>query len=340
MSGDAKQSFPRNPFAALGAHMIRMIFLVAAALLQAGISQAQTWPEKPIRVVVPFPAGSSSDVVARILGNELSARLGQQLVVDNRPGASGNIGSDVVAKATPDGYTIGFGTTSTHAVAVSLSEKLPYDPIKSFAPIALVSVSPYVLVVSPTLPAKSLAELVALAKAKPGEITYGSAGLASLAHLASALFENLAGVKLNHIPYKSSAQSVIDLISGRLDMQFATIPPTITNINAGQVRALATTGTQRVAALPDLPTMIEAGVPNYEASLWIAMFAPAGTSADIVTRLNREVNEALKLPQVKSAMAAQALDIDPGPPEALAARIRNDIEKWRKVIAQGNIKAE
>jgi tripartite-type tricarboxylate transporter receptor subunit TctC len=319
--------------------MIR-ILLLAAAVLQAGIAQAQTWPEKPIRVVVPFPAGSSADVVARILGNELSARLGQQLVVDNRPGASGNIGSDVVAKAAPDGYTLGFGTTSTHAVAVSLSEKLPYDPIKSFAPIALVSVSPYVLVVSPTLPAKSLAELVALAKAKPGEITYGSAGLASLAHLASALFENLAGVKLNHIPYKSSAQSVIDLISGRLDMQFATIPPTLTNINAGQVRALATTGTPRVTALPDLPTMIEAGVPNYEASLWIAMVAPAGTPADIVTRLNREVNEALKLPQVKSAMAAQALDIEPGPPEALAGRIRTDIEKWRKVIAQGNIKAE
>jgi len=319
--------------------MIR-ILLLAAAVLQAGIAQAQTWPDKPIRVVVPFPAGSSADVVARILGNELSARLGQQLVVDNRPGASGNIGSDVVAKAPPDGYTIGFGTTSTHAVSVSLSEKLPYDPIKNFAPIALVSVSPYVLVVSPTLPVKSLPELVALAKAKPGELTYGSAGLASLAHLTSALFENLAGVKLNHIPYKSSAQSVIDLISGRLDMQFATIPPTITNITAGQVRALATTGTQRVTALPDLPTMIEAGVPNYEASLWIAMVAPAGTPANIVTRLNHEVNEALKLPQVKSAMAAQALDIDPGPPEALAARIRGDIDKWRKVITQGNIKAE
>src|SRR5262249_40675659 len=198
----------------------------------------------------------------------------------------------------------------------------------------------YVLVVSPTLPAKSLAELVALARAKPGEITYGSAGLASLAHLTSALFENLAGVKLNHIPYKSSAQSIIDLISGRLDMQFATIPPTISNINAGQVRALTTTGTQRVTALPDLPTMMEAGVPNYEASLWIALVAPAGTPAEIVTRLNRDVNEVRRLPELKSPMAAQALDIEPGPPEALAQRIRTDIEKWGKVITQGNIKAE
>src|SRR4051812_4665987 len=232
---------------------------VLAVTLAAGAAQAQTdtstgtWPDRPIRVVVPFPAGSSADVAARILGNELSARLGQQLVVDNRPGASGNIGSDVVAKAAPDGYTIGFGTTSTHAVAVSLSEKLPYDPIKSFAPIALVSVSPYVLVVSPTLPAKSLPELVALAKAKPGEITYGSAGLASLAHLASALFENLAGVKLNHIPYKSSAQSVIDLISGRLDMQFATHPPTPANIHAGQGRALPATRKKPGSAPPHRP---------------------------------------------------------------------------------------
>jgi tripartite-type tricarboxylate transporter receptor subunit TctC len=322
--------------------MIRFLSIVMAAVLGAGVipTQAGEWPERPVRVIVPFPAGSSADVAARMIGNELSPRLGQQLVIDNRPGASGNIGSDVVAKAAPDGYTFGFATTSTHAVAVGLSPTLPYDPIKSFAPVALISISPYVLVVSPKLPASNLADLIALAKAKPGTIGYGSAGLASLAHLASALFENLAGVKLNHIPYKSSAQSVIDLISGRLDMQFATIPPTITNINAGQVRALATTGTQRVAALQDLPTMIEAGVPNYEASLWIAMVAPAGTPAEIVTRLNREVNEALKLPQVKSAMAAQALDIDPGPPEALAGRIRTDIEKWRKVIAQGNIKAE
>jgi len=320
----------------------RFLSVLLAAVLAAGAARAQSgaWPDRPVRVIVPFPAGSSSDVAARIIGNELSARLGQQFVVDNRPGASGNLGSDVIAKAAPDGYTVGFATTSTHAVAVSLSANLPYDPIKNFAPVALISVSPYVLVVYPGLAAKNVSELVALAKAKPDTINYGSAGLASLAHLASALFESLAGIKLNHIPYKSSAQSVVDLIAGRLDMQFATIPPTLTNINAGQVRALATTGAHRVSALPDVPTMAEAGIADYEASLWLAVVAPAATPEAIVTRLNREIVDILNKPDVKSALAAQGLEVEPGPPEALAARIRTDIEKWRKVIAQAGIKAE
>ncbi|MFL5103798.1 MAG: Bug family tripartite tricarboxylate transporter substrate binding protein [Xanthobacteraceae bacterium] len=318
--------------------MIRFLAILVAAALAAGIAHAQTWPDRPVRVIVPFPAGSSADVAARILGNELNTRLGQQLVIDNRPGASGNIGSDVVAKAAPDGYTLGFATTSTHAVAVGLSPTLPYDPVKSFAPVALISISPYVLVVYPKLPANNLADLIALAKSKPGTVSYGSAGLASLAHLASALFENLAGVKLNHIPYKSSAQSVVDLISGRLDMQFATIPPTISNINAGQVRALATTGTRRVSALPDVPTMAEAGMANYDASLWLAMVAPAGTPPDIVNRLNREIVEVLNMPRIKEALAVQGMETEPGPPEALAHLIGSEIEKWRKVITQAGIK--
>jgi tripartite-type tricarboxylate transporter receptor subunit TctC len=322
--------------------MIARCALLLALMSAAAVAdaQAQSWPQRPVRLVVPFPAGASADVAARLLATGLGTRLGQQFVVDNRPGASGNIGADVIAKAAPDGYTIGFGTTSTHAVAVGLTAKLPYDPVASFAPIALVSISPYVLVVYPGVPAKNVSELIALAKSKPGALGYGSAGLASLAHLATALFENLAGVKLNHIPYKSSAQSVVDLLAGRLDMQFATIPPTISNINAGQVRALATTGTQRVSALPDVPTMAEAGMADYEASLWLAIFAPAGTPADIVTRLNREIVAILNEPQVKSAFAAQGLETDPGPPEALAARVRSDIEKWRKVIAQAGIKAD
>jgi tripartite-type tricarboxylate transporter receptor subunit TctC len=324
--------------------MIRLIAIVLAWATTTGIALAQgsgaNWPDRPIRVIVPFPAGSSADVAARILGNELSPRLGQQLVIENRAGASGNLGSDIIAKAAPDGTTIGFATTSTHAVAVTLSPNLPYDPIKSFAPIALVSVSPYVLVTAPTLQANSVADLVALAKGKPGTINYGSAGLASLAHLASALFENLAGVKFNHIPYKSSAQSVVDLISGRLDMQFATIPPTLTNINANQVRALATTGTQRVSVLPNVPTIAESGLPGYEASLWLAIVAPAGTPPAIVARLNREINAVLGLAQIKASMAQQGLELEPGPPEALAKRIGTDIDKWRKVISQAGIKAE
>ena len=196
------------------------------------------------------------------------------------------------------------------------------------------------LVTSPTLQASSVADLVTLAKGKPGTINYGSAGLASLAHLASALFENLASVKLNHIPYKSSAQSVVDLISGRLDMQFATIPPTLANINANQVRALATTGAQRVSVLPNVPTVAESGLAGYEATLWVAIVAPAGTPPAIVTRLNREINAALGAPHVKESMARQGLETEPGSPEALAGRIRSDIDKWRTVISQAGIKAE
>ncbi len=322
--------------------MIRLIAIVLAWVMGTSLVAAQgaPWPERPIRLIVPFPPGSSADVAARILSNEVSPRLGQQLVVENRAGASGNLGADLIAKASPDGYTIGFATTSTHAVAVTLSPNLPYDPVKSFAPVALVSISPYVLVTSPTLQANSVADLVALAKGKPGTINYGSAGLASLAHLASALFENLASVKLNHIPYKSSAQSVVDLISGRLDMQFATIPPTLANINANQVRALATTGAQRVSVLPNVPTVAESGLSGYEASLWVAIVAPAGTPPAIVTRLNREINAALGAPHVKESMAKQGLETEPGSPEALAGRIRADIDKWRTVISQAGIKAE
>jgi tripartite-type tricarboxylate transporter receptor subunit TctC len=320
------------------ATMTRFLSILMTAAMAAGVAHAQTWPDRPVRMIVPFPAGSSADVAARIIGNELNARLGQQLVIDNRPGASGNIGSDVIAKAAPDGYTLGFATTSTHAVAVGLSPSLPYDPVKSFAPIALISVSPYVLVVQPKLAANNLAELIALAKSKPGVISYGSAGLASLAHLASALFENLAGVKLNHIPYKSSAQSVVDLVAGRLDMQFATIPPTISNINAGQVRALATTGARRVSALPNVPTMGEAGMANYEASLWLAVVAPAATPPEIVSRVNREIVEILNMPRIKEALAVQGMETEPGPPDALAALIGSEIEKWRKVIVQAGIK--
>jgi tripartite-type tricarboxylate transporter receptor subunit TctC len=322
--------------------MIRLIAIVLAWTMGTSFVAAQgtPWPERPIRMIVPFPPGSSADVAARILSNEMSPRLGQQLVVENRAGASGNLGADLIAKASPDGYTIGFATTSTHAVAVTLSPNLPYDPIRSFAPVALVSISPYVLVTAPTLQANSVADLVALAKGKPGTINYGSAGLASLAHLASALFENLASVKLNHIPYKSSAQSVVDLISGRLDMQFATIPPTLANINANHVRALATTGAQRVSVLPNVPTVAESGLSGYEASLWVAIVAPAGTPPAIVTRLNREINAALDAPHVKESMAKQGLETEPGSPEALAGRIRADIDKWRAVIRQAGIKAE
>jgi len=322
--------------------MIRVSLALLAASLIATTAQAQTggWPEKPIRLIAPFPPASTSDVIGRVLGQKLSQRLGQPVVVDNRVGASGNIGADAIAKAAPDGYTIGIVTSSTHAVAVSLSSKLPYDPIKDFTPIAMLANSSYALVLYPGVPAKDIKELIALAKKRPGTLNYGSAGPASLAHLAAALFATLSDINITHVPYKSSSQSVIDLISGRLEMQFATIAPTLANIRAGQLRALAVTGRQRSDSLPNVPTMDEAGVKGYEATLWFALVAPAGVPAGIVTRLNRETLEILNSAEMKETLAQQGFVADPGTPDTLLAQIRGDIAKWRDVITKAGIKAE
>jgi tripartite-type tricarboxylate transporter receptor subunit TctC len=328
--------------------MVRFLTLamafVVTFVVAAGTAVAQTndagWPDRPIRLVVPFPAGSSTDIIARIVAQRLGSRLGQQLVIENRAGASGNIGADTVAKAAPDGYTIGIATASTHAVAASLSASLPYDPIKDFAPVAMLGGQPYVLVLYPGLPARNLAELIALAKAKPGVLNYGSAGTASLAHLATALLTSMAGINISHVPYKSSAQSMTDLITGRLDMQFATIAPSLPNIQAGQLRALVTSGKTRASVLPEVPTAAEAGIAGYEASLWVALVMPPATSPAVIARLNREVNDILNSAEGKEALVAQGLEPEPGPPGAVTERIRTDIEKWRGVVAKAGIKAE
>ena len=324
--------------------MIRLlsIALASAVIAISAIAEAgeDGWPERPLRLVVPFPAGSSTDIIARILAQKLSPRLGQQIVIENRAGASGNIGADTVAKAAPDGYTIGIATASTHAVAASLSANLPYDPIKDFAPVAMIGSQPYVLVLHPALPARNLAELTALAKAKPGTLNYGSAGIASLAHLATELFASMAGVNIIHVPYKSSSQSMTDMITGRLDMQFATIAPSLPTIRAGQLRALVTSGKTRVAALPELPTVAEAGIAGYEAALWVSFVVPSRTSPRIIARLNREVNDVLESSDGTEALVAQGMAPEPGPPEALTERIRGDIEKWRGVAAKAGIRSE
>src|SRR6516164_2529976 len=307
--------------------MFRLLSIALASAMVAVTAIAQTgddgWPERPIRLVVPFPAGSSTDIIARIVAQKLSHRLGQQIVIENRAGASGNIGADAVAKAAPDGYTMDIATASTHAVAASLSAN-----------------QPYVLVLQPALPARNLAELIALAKAKPGTLNYGSAGVASLAHLATALFASMAGVNIVHVPYKSSSQSMTDMITGRLDMQFATIAPSLPNIRAGQLRALATSGKTRVAALPELPTVAEAGLAGYEAALWVSLVMPSATPPTMIARLNREVNEILGSADGKAALVAQGMESEPGPPAAVSERIRSDIRKWREVAASAGIRPE
>jgi tripartite-type tricarboxylate transporter receptor subunit TctC len=320
--------------------MTHRLFLILAATLTAPAAFAQpaNWPERPIRLVVPFTAGSSSDIVARIVAQKLGERLKTQVIVDNRVGASGNLGTEAVARAEPDGYTLGLANTSTHAVTASLSGKLGYDPAKDFAPISLLGVSPFVLGAYPGLPANSVAELLALAKTKPGMLSYAHAGPATLAHLSGALFEKMGAVKLINVPYRGTAQSTFDLIEGRVDTTFGTIPPMLEHIRAGKIRALAVTGAQRSAALPEVPTIAEAGLPGYESSLWQALVAPAATPPAIVMRLNREVTALLDDAETRAALSKQGVEPQAGSPAALAARIRADLAKWRDVITSAGIR--
>ncbi len=321
-----------------------MRFALALALVATATSAlAQSdanYPDRPVRLIVPFPAGSATDIVSRVMAQKFSTKLGQQFVVENRAGASGNLGADVVAKAAPDGYTIGLITASTHGVAPALGTKLPYDPINDFKPVGMIGAAPYVLVLYPGIAAKSVSELTALAKTQPGKLTYGSAGLASLAHLAAALFTSDMGIDITHVPYKSSAQSSIDIIAGRLDMQFATVGPTLANIRDGTLRALATTGKKRVSSLPEVPTMMEAGVKDYDVALWLAYEMPAGTPDAIVGKLNRAMGEILKEPDVIETFAKQGFDPEPGPPDAVTTRIRSETELWRALVAKTGIKVE
>jgi tripartite-type tricarboxylate transporter receptor subunit TctC len=295
------------------------------------------WPVRPIRLIVPFTAGSSSDIVARIVAQKLGERLKQQVFVENRVGASGNLGSEAVARAEPDGYTMGLANASTHAVAPSLSGRLAYDPVKDFAPVSMLGSSPFVLSVYPGLPAKTVAELIALARAKPHILTYASAGPATLAHLSGALFEKMGRIELVHVPYRGTAQAALDLMEGRVDMQFGTIPPSIGNIRDGRLRAIGITGAVRNATLPDVPTIAEAGLPGYESSLWQGYVMPARTPPAIIARVNREVTAVLGDAGVRTALTEQGVEPEPGPPEALGARMRADVVKWHDVIVSAGI---
>jgi tripartite-type tricarboxylate transporter receptor subunit TctC len=314
-----------------------LTLVLATEAVDAQPAEAR-WPERPLRFIVPFTAGSSSDTVARLVAQRLGDRLGQQLVVENRVGGGGSVGTAEVARAEPDGYTLGLANTSTHAVAASLVA-IAYDPVKDFAPVSMLGSSPFVLALFPGVPAQTVQELIALAKAKPRALNYASAGPATLAHLSGALFEKMAKIELIHVPYRGTAQSTLDLLEGRVEMQFGTIPPTLTHIRAGKLRALAVTGAVRNSALPDVPTIAESGLPGYECSLWQAIVAPAATPGSIVARLNREVTAVLDDAEVRAAFAKHGVDPEPGSPEALGARIRDDVQKWRDVITNAGIRA-
>ena len=318
---------------------MRMVFLlasVATAIIGGSPARAE-WPDRPIKMVVPFSAGSSSDTIARIVAVKMGERLGQQVVVENRVGGSTIIGTDSVAKSAPDGYTLELANTTTHAASAALNATLPFDPVKDFAPIAMIGVSPFVLIGATQVAAQTLKDFVMLAKSKPGSLSYASAGTGTLAHLAGELFKHKAGIEVTHVPYRGSAQSMIDLMQGRIDLSVSTIPPTLQHIREGKLRAFATMSEKRNASLPEVPTVAEAGVPGCEAALWTAVVVPAGVPADIIKRLNAAVLAAVATPEIRQALTIQGVDPEPGPPEAVSERIKADIVKWKDVVAAAKI---
>jgi tripartite-type tricarboxylate transporter receptor subunit TctC len=319
--------------------LITGVLATSAALAQP--STDSRWPsERPIRLIVPFQPGSSSDVIARIVSQRLSERLGQQIVVDNRVGASATLGSEAVARAEPDGYTMGLANTTTHASATAMQAKPAYDPVKDFTPVALVGSSPLVILATPKLPANNIGELLALAKAKPGTLNYASAGPGSIAHLTGALLEKMGNVRMVHVPYRGTAQSVVDLMEGRIELLMGTIAPSLAHIREGKMRALATTGAKRNAQLPDVPTVAESGLAGYEASLWTAFVLPAKAPAALVERINREVIAAVNAPDIRAALDKQGVVVETGTAEELGALIRNDVARWTAIIREAGISAK
>ncbi len=307
---------------------------LAALLLFAASSAApaQDYPAKPIRLVVPFTPGGSTDILARLVGQKLTEAFGQQIIIDNRPGAGGTIGVEITAKSVPDGYTLVMGHIGTFGVNPSLYPKLPYDAIKDFQPITLVATVPNMMSVTPSLPAKSAREFIALARAKPGTLNFGSGGNGSAAHLAGEYFKLLTKTDIVHIPYKGTAPAVTDLIAGNISMMITGVPPQIAHVKSGKLRALAVATAKRLPAFPDLPTIAEAGVTGYEATQWYGILAPAGTPKAIVTRLNAAIVRALHNADVKERLAAGSAEPAGNTPEQFGAFIRKEIARWAPVI--------
>jgi tripartite-type tricarboxylate transporter receptor subunit TctC len=313
--------------------------LLALALAPAWGQGASSWPTRPITLVVPFSPGGFTDVVARVIANGLGKALGQPLVIENKPGAGSTIGADFVAKAPPDGHTL-LMVSTTHVIAPAMYKSLPYDPYQGFAPVAKLVEGPYVMVVNAQVPAKTAAEFIALAKAKPGTLDYSSSGNGSSQHLMAAMFASMAGLKMNHIPYRGSGQSVSDLAAGVVQMSFVGAPIAVAQAAGGRIRPLAVTTAKRWPQLPELPTLEEAGVKGYDATIWLALLAPAGTPAPIVERLHAELVNVLTAPETHAAIAATGVEVSLSTPAELGELMEREGRKWGRVVREVGAKVE
>jgi tripartite-type tricarboxylate transporter receptor subunit TctC len=320
--------------------LLAAVAMAAAAALGAAPAAAQTYPSKPIRLVVPFPPSGATDIVARTLAQKLGDALGTSIVVDNRPGAGGTIGSDIVAKAAPDGYTLLLSTTSTHSIAPSLYAKLPYSVERDFVPVIHVADATNILVVTPSLPAANVRELIALAKAKPGALNYASSGNGTIVHLTAELFASSAGIRLTHVPYKGTALALTDLMTGQVSILFDNIVSALPHVRDGKLKALAVTSARRSPLVPEVPTVSESGLPGFVSDTYFGVFAPAATSPEVIARINAAINKVLAAPDYQERLATLGAQAAGGTPEQFAAIVRSETAKWSRVVKESGASAE
>jgi tripartite-type tricarboxylate transporter receptor subunit TctC len=338
MSGLNKQV---NRMTILGSR--RDMLLLCAVLLAIGgarFAQAQDYPHQTVKIVVPFAPGGGVDVVARIIAPKLGEELGQSVIIENRGGAGGMLGAAAVAQAAPDGYTFLLGTGSTHGTNSAVYTKVSYDPVRDFAPVVLVSQSPLLMVVRPTLPAKSVTEFIALARSGPGKLTFGSYGTGSINHLGAELFNSMAKIQTNHVPYRGSAPALTDLIGGRIDYTFDGVSTSLGYVRAGTLRLLGVAGPSRSPVLPDAPTISESGLPGFDTTVWFGLFAPAGTPKAALDKVNSKMNAVLATPQVKESFAKLGFEARGGGPDVLATRVQTEMKKWTDLVREKNIRIE
>jgi len=312
-------------------------FVIASPVLAQTVPQ---YPAKPVRMIVTAAAGSGPDITARIVGQKLTAALGQSVIIENRPGAGGSIAAELAAKAAPDGYTLVMASAGSHAVSPALYPKLAWDPVRDFVPITIVAVAPNILIVHPSLPVKSVRELIALARARPGELSFGSGGSGSTAHLSGELFRTMANIKIVHIPFKGAPSAALGVIGGQVEMALLNLPPTLPQVKSGRLKGLAVTTAKRTSAIPELPTIAEAGVPGYEASTWYGVMAPAGTPNEITGRLYTAIIADLRTDDTRARIAADGGEVVGSTPEEFAATLKRDLAKWTRVVKESGARAD